>query len=252
MFRALLFFFITLTLAGCVRPLVKTDRDDSIPELEYAVISYTTELEKSEAIFLLDSRAYLDDSDVELVMMKFRTQRMMEVLEARDLIVRIVEGFLDRVNNDELIPLLVTDYPFTAGNLCIDIDFESFYGKFVDPLCMSHVMLEDGLVYYYANDACDPDAWIWHQRVETYDKAYRFSVFRHVSEAIAEAKAKDEAARGGIPYESRSPEDRLNQILTEDLNRRSEQNAAGGNLEERKQEYRKAVELETSTSSFAQ
>lgn len=155
---------------------------EGIPELEYVVITYGNIMETEKGLFLLDSRAYFDEDYFENIEMKFRSQRLLDLCEARDLIVDLVEGFLESVNGNPSLPLYVEDYPLSAANLTINIEFESFFGKYVDPLYMARLKLEDGIVYYYANNAIDPDKVEWHQRVEPYEKAYRFSKFKQMSE----------------------------------------------------------------------
>lgn len=187
--RLLWLFSLLCLVTGCyTRPLPEKEppaTEDAIPELEYIVVSYSNVLyEEEECLFLLDSRAYYDEEGVQRICMKFRTQALVEVLEGRDLIVRVVEGFLARVNNDPILPLYISDFPLTADNLHINIEFESFFGKYVDPLYMARIVLDCGLVYYYANNAVDPDTMVWHQRIEPYEKAYRFSMFKHMDENL--------------------------------------------------------------------
>jgi hypothetical protein len=176
--------------------------DDAIPELEYIVISYSNYLyDNFDCLFLLDSRVWYNEQGVTCICMKFRTQAIVEVLEARDLIVAVVEGFLARVNNDPILPLYIKDYPLTADNLHINIEFESFFGKYVDPLYMARVVLDCGLVYYYANNAVDPDTMVWHQRIEPYEKAYRFSMFKHMDDNLR----KPLEHQFDLPYSEFSP-----------------------------------------------
>lgn len=179
-------------LTGCYRvspepvydPLEGPATEDAIPELEYIVISYSNVLEDEERIFLLDSRGWYDEEGVFHVCMRFRTQLLLCVLEARDLMVRVVEGFLSRVNNDPILPLYLKDCPMVADQLSVNIEFESFFGKYVDPTYMARTRLECGIVYYYSFTATDPDQQIWLQRVEPYEKAYRFSLFKHMDENL--------------------------------------------------------------------
>lgn len=180
--------------------------EDAIPELEYVVISYSNTLEcqgnqENERLFLLDSRAYYDQEGVQRVCMRFRSQRIVEVLEARDIIVHVVEGFLKRVNNDPILPLYIADFPLSPENLCINIEFESYFIKFIDPLYVARVTLQCGIVYYYAYNAIDPETTIWCQRIEPYEKAYRFSLFKHMDDNLR----KPLGHQVTLPYEEFAP-----------------------------------------------
>lgn len=174
-----LFFF--LLLSGCAHPPPPTPDDivQGIPSVEYAMISYGNEVERDDQLFLLDSRACFTVDGIARIVMHFRTQRLVDLCEGRDLIVKLVEGFLKRMNSDSNVAGSLHPYPLTADRLKINIEFESFYGRFIDPLYMGRINLEKGIVFYYTHDSLDPDTVHWKQRVEPYDKALRFSRFRN-------------------------------------------------------------------------
>lgn len=180
MVRLLLSILMSLSLFACTRvpPAPEPMAIESIPELEYVVITYGNHLDQYRNLILSDSRAYFDEKGFESIWLKFTSQDLVDMCQARDLIVYVVEGLLKRINNDgELIGYL-EHFPLTAVNLKIEIKFECFHGRFVDPLYIGLIQMEDGLVEYYAFDALEKNVWEWDQRVETYDKAYRFSCFK--------------------------------------------------------------------------
>lgn len=152
------------------------DEYPDIPSLECVVVSYSDELERYKRLFLSDSRAFYDHY-VEFVWMKFRTQQVLDVYAARDLIVYVVEGFLERVNMDPVVSGDLFNFPFDANNLIIEIDCDSF-NLYMDSRAITRIHMEDGDVHYYASDALDPDTTWFHQRCEPYDKAFRFSKFK--------------------------------------------------------------------------
>lgn len=179
--QRLLCFVLLVLLGACTYPPVErpTNVCPNIPAIEYAVISYGNEMERDAKLFLLDSRACFNVDGVLSICMRFRTQRLVDVCEGRDLIVQLVEGFLNRINTDGTIACALNPYPLTADRLQINIAFESFYVRYIDPLYMGRIMLQGGVVYYYSYDALDPDTVLWKQRVEPYAKALRFSRFRN-------------------------------------------------------------------------
>lgn len=158
----------------------------NIPALEYVVVSYGDELERYKRLFLHDSRAYYDDNYLEMICIKLRTQNIMDVLAARDLIVYVVEGLLARVNENNEVAYDLQSFPLTADRLHIEIEFDSFYNKYINCRSVASIYLHDGFVHYYARDAHDPDTAWFHLRCEPYDKAYRFSRFKNYRPWIKE------------------------------------------------------------------
>lgn len=207
MTRSLLLVLLVSLLSGCgayygqnEEEVIDLSVTNSIPELEYVVISYGNTLEDNERLFLLDSRAWYDENGCNRICMSFRTQRLVKVCEARDIIVHLVEGFLERVNGDPMLPLYVNNFPFSPENLKINIEFESFFGKYVDAEYMARVKLEDGIVFYYANSAIDPNDSIWEQRVEPYEKAYRFSIYKHMDDEQRKQEQEERRIVDELPY----------------------------------------------------
>lgn len=170
-----------LLLGGCAYPPPPQPYTtaQSIPAIEYAVIGYGNEMERDEKLFLLDGRACFDTNGFLTIVLHFRSQLLVDVCDGRDLVVRLVEGFLRRINTDETLVCAMNPYPLTADRIKINIEFESFYARFIDPLYMGRIAVEHGIVYYFSYDALDRDTMYWKQRVETYDKALRFSHFRN-------------------------------------------------------------------------
>lgn len=179
--RIVTLMLLLLTLSGCAVPALweVADREEypNIPALEYVVVSYGDEMERYKRLFLHDSRAFYDHY-VEFVWMKFRTMDIMDVLEARDLLVYVVEGFLARVNEDPDVSQDLDDFPFTADNLIVEIEFDSFYNRYINTRSIARIELSQGFVTYWARDALRPDTVWFHQRREPYDKSYRFSKFK--------------------------------------------------------------------------
>ena len=157
-------------------PPVPTDIMPGIPAVEYAVISYGNEVERESKLFLLDSRAYFTVDGIFHICLHFRTQRLVDVCDGRDLIVQLVEGFLKRINSDSTVCGTIRPFPLTADHLKINIEFESFFGRYIDPLYMGRILLENGFVFYYSHDALDKDTVRWKQRVETYEKPFALAV----------------------------------------------------------------------------
>ncbi len=154
------------------------ERRPNIPALEYIMVTYGDELEKEKRLFHVNSCAYYDNY-IEKLEMELTTNAVMEgVCPARDLIVYVVEGLLSRINEDDTVGYDVYSYPFSPWNLEINIEFKCFWNKYINKRSIARIRLVDGMVYYYAGDALDPDTICFRQRVEPYEKAYRFSSFK--------------------------------------------------------------------------
>ncbi len=61
----------------------------------------------------------------------------------------------------------------------IEIEFDSFFGKYIDTRQIGQVHLKEGLSITTLIDALDPDTVFFHKRQEPYEKAYRFSKYKH-------------------------------------------------------------------------
>lgn len=147
------------------------------------VFGWGTQLHYDRDLLLKCSCVVFNDK-VKKIKMQFVTQAILELQEARELLVYIVEGLLSRVNGhvgfqnksamygmnqfgydsfhsmnecvlDELgrpigqgLEGVLEKRPFTADNLEITVAFESFHGLFVDPTFNGWMWLKNGIVAY--------------------------------------------------------------------------------------------------------
>lgn len=137
-----------------------------------STFEFCLELEKERFLRLEQSYAFYEDG-ITGFQFFFSTQDISEVKEARRLLVEIVEGLLDRVNNAEELASQFQNGPMTAMDLEIFIDFQSFFSLYVDPMMVGAVSLKNGIVRYLASDGKDPDKDRWHRRIERYGIAKR-------------------------------------------------------------------------------
>lgn len=175
---------VLLTLTGCIHSYFCCPEEPdyyeqyhvNIPAMEYVTITYAGEMEREKGLFLEDSYACYDDY-IEKSLMWFSSMRLVDMCEGRDLIVYLVEGYLARINEHDQLPYELYNYPFTADNLFVQINFDSFYGFYVDGEYIGRIVLENGWVHYYAFNSISCDS-CWNQRSERYDQAVRFSKAR--------------------------------------------------------------------------
>lgn len=174
----MLFFGIVLT--GCQTkiepdgPWVKKIDSEEVTRL---VLNYSKELKIKRALDLEDSWVSYNDS-IKRICLEYSSQRLLTVEEARLLIVELVEGFLDRLNNNSIISYELETFPFTHNNLSVKINFESFFGMYVDPLYVGQVWLQAGCVDFYAFDRkIDRIDWD-HHRFEPYTKSREIALLK--------------------------------------------------------------------------
>jgi hypothetical protein len=98
--------------------------------------------------------------------------------EARLLMVELLEEFLYRLNNHTVLSFQLETFPFTADDLEVKINFESYFGLYVDPLYIGLSWLKCGCVYYYAFDIKNYDADWSHQRFEPYFKSRELALIK--------------------------------------------------------------------------
>ncbi len=181
--RYIVALMLLLSLAGCKersmyedRLILETDTDD----LSTMIIGFTTELFHEKHLFLEQSYV-IYNQPVTTLRLEFSTQDILEMGEARHLLVDVVEGLLDRINQGELAAEFLPN-PFTAEHLEIYIDFQSFHGLHVDPYFVGWVVLEKGIAYYYAFTLKNQRLDFWNVRHEPYFKSRSFSMLERAAE----------------------------------------------------------------------
>lgn len=170
--------FLALFLASCCsktldpedtryahRQLMEVPSDD----LTWAVEQVAAEL-KYERRLRLENAMVCRSIDSPMLRLEFTTQNIMELCEARELLVDVVERFLYRLNTDYIDPEF-RPAPYTSDNLEIYINFESYYTMYADRFYIGWVCLEDGEAYYYASTLKNNKLAFWHKHQEPYFKS---------------------------------------------------------------------------------
>lgn len=170
------FILIAILLAGCKPTVVgegpwvkKIDSE----ELSKIVINFSVKMKIEKHLELEDSWAAYDDY-VSKICLQYSSQRLLTVYDARQLMVELVEEFLSRLNNNTIISFELDHFPFTARDLDVKIEFESFYGSYIDEQYVGLAWLQAGCVHFYAFDRKDPslNGIDWdHHRFEPYTKS---------------------------------------------------------------------------------
>lgn len=137
----------------------------------------------------LEHSAVCYDTAITGLRLEISSQEIITMCEARDLLVDLVEDFLREINSNPILGDQMSSYPFTASNMNIEINFESFFGMYVDPFYIGCIQLRNGMARYAAFDMKDEKWHSWHSKVESYAKSRELSMIARAAEKDYEAKA---------------------------------------------------------------
>ncbi len=183
--RQLIIFwiFLAIVVTSCqpktveIQPCVKKI---DCEELSRIIVNFSTKMKIDKHLELEDSWATYQDTILNLCL-KYSSQRLLTVDDARLLIVEVVEELLHRLNNNTIVRFELDHFPFTAEDIEIKINFENFYGRYIDKLYVGAVQLQAGRVNFYAFDHKDPSLnridWN-HHRSETYSKSHELALIK--------------------------------------------------------------------------
>lgn len=175
-----LIIFLFVGAIGCTRvekPVGPSWQAIDSAEMSSLIINFSAPLETERRLRLEDSRIVYDESILKIYL-EYSSQALLDMCEARLLMVEIVDEFLKRLNNHTVLGFQLEHFPFTADDLEVKINFESFFGVYVDPLYIGLTWLKSGCVYYYAFDIKDPYADWSHQRFEPYFKSRELALIK--------------------------------------------------------------------------
>lgn len=201
--RLLLLLAVLLTGCCCPGYYVKVIdptwvRKIDSEELTRTVIRYTTKLNREKGLTLEDSRAYYTEC-TEKIRLVFSSQKCPEIPESRELLVDVVEGFLNALNNNPSIRADLCVAPFRVEDLEIYIQFESYFSEYVDPFYVGRIELDDGLAVYYMATQKEWYYDRWHSRIEPYSKTLEIARAQREADLIYPRKTYFESLN--IPVE---------------------------------------------------
>lgn len=140
-------------------------------EITRIVLAYERDLKAKYKLKLYDSRIYYSDEvGVYKLRLDFTTMQIVELCEARFMLVDIVEGYLSRINNNILLRGDLSHRPFSPMNLEVHVTFESFYVIDVDPMYIGFIIMEEGTSFFYNAELDNRISEYWHKRIEPYSK----------------------------------------------------------------------------------
>lgn len=108
------------------------------------------------------------DMGIHTIQLDFISQDIIELCDARKIIVDLTEELLARVNQNPILGPELASYPFRSENLELYITYESYFGRYIDPYYIHWIELEDDVVNFYTFDVDDLTKCCWHHRTEPY------------------------------------------------------------------------------------
>ena len=169
-------------------------------ELSKIVISFSAKMKIDKHLELEDSWAAYDDY-IKKLCLQYSSQRLLTVYDARLLMVELVEELLDRLNNNTIIGFELEHFPFTADDLDVKINFESFYGRYIDQLYVGLTWLQCGCVHFYAFDRKNQRIDWSNDRFEPYTKSRELALIkREVDLPFVEVRPDPNGGFGGFTY----------------------------------------------------
>ena len=127
---------------ACARPSVDYEK------LADKITAKTAKkLEQEKGLILIGTGGRMMD-DIKLMMMGFRYRKIIDINEARNLLVYCVEEYLTAINNNEKIRPYLHDYPFTAKNIQIEIFICNPDGSHVAPNELNVAAANEGTAVY--------------------------------------------------------------------------------------------------------
>ncbi|MEX1013520.1 MAG: hypothetical protein WD595_05495 [Waddliaceae bacterium] len=169
--------------SGCGGPPPPPYNAVNVTEVSRLVNIYAVKLKYEKGLKLTDSVVY-HDWRLNRVRLDFTTMNIMDLCEARELLVDLVEGLLERLNDNSIIAMDAASRPMTNCDLEIYINFESFFVEYVDPTYTGIICMKDGIVKFTTGEGRISDPSRWKERMEYYWQTRNFVNFTRIGEIL--------------------------------------------------------------------
>jgi len=207
--RLALACFLLLTLSGCtcwdgwddsyVDDRMFCDGTDTVPrspavdlpppvlsihcdEITAIVQEVSVNFKHKRRLRLADAKTFYNEEGIHTIQLKYTTQELLDPSVARLLIVDLVDSMTDKLNGNMYLVPEFSHLVFLPSNFEIYISCESYYARYVDPLYIRYICIEDGIITYYAADLNDNNKNCWHVRKESFKTAHSIAVHERKAE----------------------------------------------------------------------
>jgi hypothetical protein len=151
-------------------------------EVTAIVQDYAVELQAQKHLHLRHANTYYNEDGIYAIQLRFISQDILELCEARKLIIDVSEGMLEQLNSNPILIPEFTNHAFFPYNLEIYIDFESYFIRYVDPFYVKWIVMEDATINFYTYDVLDTDKKGWHSRKEAYSTSRDIVFYQRMAE----------------------------------------------------------------------
>lgn len=100
---------------------------------------------------------------IESLYIGFGSNNKLQLNDARRLYVRVVQEFIDKVNNDERLIPYAANWPFNENNADITLSFNEGYYVRVQPPYICLIFMIDGMIYYEQYNVSTDQLMTFHQ-----------------------------------------------------------------------------------------
>lgn len=147
----------------------------------------SAELKHARHLHLQHANTYYNEEGIHTVQLQFISQDILELCEARMLIVDLSETLVAKYNENPLLFHEFAGGSLSPAGLEIYIDFESYYIKYVDPFYVKWLTMEGGFIRFYTQDADDLDKNNWHYRTEAFNTSKDIVYYQRLGEEAYDA-----------------------------------------------------------------
>lgn len=151
-------------------------------EITAIVQDYSVELRNLKRLHLEHANTYYNQEGIHTIQLRYISQDIIDLCQARKLIIDVSEGLLDQLNSNTLLIPEFTNHAFYPFNFEIYIDFESYFIRFIDPYNIRWITMEDSKIIFYTADADDNDKNNWHSRTESYNTSRNIVFYQRLAE----------------------------------------------------------------------
>lgn len=184
MTRYLGLLLIIAAFCGCgTSQPPKMEKAIDATEVSRQILTYSEKLRFQKHLQLEDSVVYYN-SKINRIRLDFSSMDVLDIWEARALLVDLVDEFLERINGNAIIYRDLGTFPFTASDLEVYIYFKSFYNHYVKLDSIGMISLKQGIASYIASDGFDCEGPCWRKRNEYYFQSRNFITFKRQGEAL--------------------------------------------------------------------
>ncbi len=153
--RYLFLFFSLLTLSSCGRCKFDYCVPRCVPasvqeQMTRHATATATKFHFEERLFFEDSKYYCNPGQIYAARFDFSSMALLELKEARELLVDVVEDYLARVNSDPLIQPYLINGALSGDDMQVYVNFKSFWGLYLDFKYVGWITLERGCSNFYA------------------------------------------------------------------------------------------------------